>query len=402
MEVKPTVIGGNRAQGVVTAPVCVTAQRGVNLPVVLPMNFPMTLDSEQQKAVAQKLSVVNFLEMTRKDVAVLEENAEKSLHRTLDGFLSRIDQLESPRLFKLVTQLKDAVAKENLAELADHILNGQLGWGDRVKNFLFRKGAADAAAQAWEETKRLVQGKTKTLSDQVGLMERELINEQVRLESEIQNMESIKDAYRKSFDDFVISVAFTGALLGMAKAQVADVISHSDPNNMTHKQNIGELQDKLQALESRALALEGTLTRLPADQLTLRQLQNAAITTLQETTTTASSRFASIKMTLLTIHGAMMVKGVQQLASQGAALDANLQQVRSKLMKDVATTAANAPGDNRLAQAQQLRDIVADTENLANIVESARVSNEQKFSQARAMFDSARQQMLMQGQRINP
>ena len=34
-------------------------------------------------------------------------------------------------------------------------------------------------------------------------------------------------------------------------------------------------------------------------------------------TTTASSRFASIKMTLLTLHGALVTQSVQQLADVG-------------------------------------------------------------------------------------
>ena len=176
----------------------------------------------------------------------------------------------------------------------------------------------------------------------------------------------------------------------------------TDPNNPVQKAELDDLYDKFQALESRALALEGTLSRLPADQLVIRQLQNAGITTLQETSTTAASRFASIKMTLLTIHGALVTKGVQQLADQGAALDANLATVRATLMRDVVTRAANAPGDNRLAQAEQLRGIVSETTALVDIIEQARMGNVQKFGQARQMFAQARQEMLALGQQIRP
>lgn len=41
----------------------------------------------------------------------------------------------------------------------------------------------------------------------------------------------------------------------------------TDPNNPVQKAELDDLRDKFQALESRALALEGTLSRLPADQL---------------------------------------------------------------------------------------------------------------------------------------
>jgi uncharacterized protein YPO0396 len=134
----------------------------------------------------------------------------------------------------------------------------------------------------------------------------------------------------------------------------------------------------------------------------IRQLQNAGISTLQETTTTAASRFASIKMTLLTIHGALVTQGVQKLAQQGADLDANLLAVRSALMKDVVGKAASAPGENRLAQAQQLKAIVDDTRALVDVVEQARQKNQQMFEQARGMFAEARQEMMRLGQTIRP
>ena len=163
-----------------------------------------------------------------------------------------------------------------------------------------------------------------------------------------------------------------------------------------------DVRDKLQSLESRALAVEATLTKLPADQLVIRQLQNAGVATLQELATTMASRFASIKMTLLTIHGARMVQDLQRLGQQGADLDRNLNHVRSQLMKDVVETAATAPGNNRLAQAQQLQSVVADTQNLVALVDASRDTNQRKFDEARALMAQARQDMLSLGRQMNP
>lgn len=233
-------------------------------------------------------------------------------------------------------------------------------------------------------------------------MDAELRQEQHKLDTEIRALEQLKDSYRDRYSDFVVVVAFLSLFLARAREQVAQAEQNAQPGNPQDTAHVTELKDKLQALESRALALEGTLSRLPADQLVIRQLQNAAIATLQETTTTASSRFASIKMTLLTLHGALVTQSVQQLADQGAALDQNLAGVRSALMKDVVTKAANAPGDNRLAQAQQLQAIVADTAQLVGVVEQARADNQQKFAQAREMFAQARQDMLAVGQQLRP
>jgi hypothetical protein len=105
---------------------------------------------------------------------------------------------------------------------------------------------------------------------------------------------------------------------------------------------------------------------------------------------------------LLTIHSALVTKSVQQLAQQGANLDENLAGVRATLMKDVVAKAATAPGDNRLAQAQQLKSIVAETSNLVMLVEQARETNQVKFAQARELFAQARKDMLEIGLKVQP
>jgi len=401
-----TVIGGNAvvpqpatsnapAAGPLAAP-------GQSVASALPSHFPVALNPEQQQQVQQNLSEVDFLTMPTREVVTLGADIETALHRTLDGFLARIDQGSDPKIFKLIASLKDAVDKEDLPALARKITHPEPSLLSRIGGLFSKAAAAKALAAVWEETRRLAQGKTKTLVDVVQKMDVELRQEQQKLDGEIRALEQLKDAYRGRYSDFAVVVAFLSVFLVRSRELVAQAEHDAQPGNPQDSVRISELKDKLQALESRALALEGTLSRLPADQLVIRQLQNAAIATLQETTTTASSRFASIKMTLLTLHGALVTQSVQQLADHGAALDQNLAGVRSVLMKDVVTKAANAPGDNRLAQAQQLQAIVADTAQLVGVVEQARADNQQKFAQAREMFAQARQDMLAVGQQLRP
>lgn len=393
---KPTAMGDTATT---TGPgdlgVTLQLAKAQNAPAtVVPSSFPMTLNEAQTQAVTGMLTKVDFMTIRLQDVATLCADTEKELHHTLDGFLARIDKFDNPKIFDMVAQLSDAIAKENLPALADKILNSKPGFFDKLRAMLTKKGAAKAAEQLWQETKDLVQGKTKTLVDLVNTMERDLQIEQKNLTLEIQSMDQLKGAYRDRFNDFVVATAFMSAFFERARTVVEIAAQAVDQNNIVERQDFDELRDKLQALESRALALEGTLTRLPADQLVIRQLQQSGIQTLQEVQTTASSRFASIKMTLVTINGAMVTRGVQQLADQGAALDNNLTAVRGLLMKEVVTKSANAAGDNRMAQAEQLRGIVQETTALKAIVEQARTSNQEKFSKTRELFSSARQQML--------
>ena len=127
--------------------------------------------------------------------------------------------------------------------------------------------------------------------------------------------------------------------------------------------------------------------------MVIQQIEAAGIATLQETATTVSSRFASIKMTLLAIHGAFAVKSVQQIAERQARLDQQLTQLRGQATKDVAIAAAKAPGDNRVAQAQQIAAIITQTREIHELVETAKQETEAKFEAARQMFEQSRAEL---------
>jgi hypothetical protein len=214
-----------------------------------------------------------------------------------------------------------------------------------------------------------------------------------KLFAELQALETLKKAYATHFGDFTVEAAIARALLEQARPYVLSEAASANATDVVAQARVRELQDKLRLLESRALALEGTYTRLPADQMVIQQIEQAGIATLQETATTVAARFASIKMTLLSLHGAFAVKTVQQISARQAKLDEQLAKLRSATIKDVAVTAAAAPGDNRLAQAQQIEQIVASTREIHELVEAAKRGTEEKFETARQKFAQARQEL---------
>lgn len=365
-------------------------------------NSALAPTPQQEQEVQQRLAQNDFDQLSMKDIATLGGEAERSLHETLDGFLSNINRFENPRLFNLFDALREDVDRENLPALAERILNSPPTLWQRFVGLFSRKALARAMQAAWEETRRIASGKTRTLTDKVRKLEDELAQEQRRLEQEIQRLEQLKEAYRGRFEDFVTATAFLKALAAQAQQRVAALDAAATPDDARAQFQLEEARNKLQALQSRALAMESTLTRLPTDQLVIRQLQNAGLATWQETTTTAQSRFASIKMTLLTLHGTLMTQGVQKLAEQGRSLDENLAAVRGQLLRDVVQTSANMPGDNRLAQAQQLQQIVAESRALQDIVVQARSANAAKFEQARHLLAQAQKDILALGRDLRP
>lgn len=355
-----------------------------------PATFQVVLDVQRQQRALDRLNATQVFEMPTQEIALIGVEAATELNKTLDGFLSRVDQQNSPQLFSLIEQLGDKVAEEDLPALAERIRNAKPPLMARLLGVLNAKKLRDATNRAVAEVSRSVQGKSKNLSTVVLAMEQQLRGEMTRLADEVRHMEAIKASYRHHFESFAEEALFLHSLVVKAREEFV----RREPELKQDVQRYHEAQDKLQALESRALAVEGTFTRLPADHEAIRLLQNAGVATLQELATTAQDRFASIRMSLIKLQGADLVKGVQRLAAQGAALDANLNKIGNQLMAEVTTTAMNAAGDNRVAQADQVASIVATTKELRVIAQTARDANTRKFQEAREKLSKSRQELL--------
>lgn len=397
---KPTALGGAIKSPPVQQP------QTFNPPAVkqefslaLPANFPVVFEQREIGQIESEVRKFDFDKIAMRDIALLGADTERELHKTLGVFLAKINQADQPKVFKLVEKLKDEVEKENLNDLADKIMNSQPGMIDKLKGIFSKKALAKASNSAFEQVRSLAVGKTKNLADVISKMENELASEMTKLDAEVKNMEQLKKAYVERFMDYARLTAYMVGIHQKSKEFVEALEAQGTAVDPTY---LNDVRAKYQALESRALTIEGMMTKLPSDQLAIRQIQNAGVQTLMETATTASSRFASIKMTLIKINGALIVQGVQRLAAQGKALDETLQSVDRKLMTDIVTTAATAAGDNRLAQAQQLQQVIADTKALQTIVEQARTKNEAQFQQAREIFSQARADMQTLGNTIRP
>jgi len=364
---------------------------------MVPMNTgAVVLRPEQEPTAREALQNIHFESMPSGEVIRIGLDAEQALQRTLDGFLARLDKKSASRVFALFDRLEKGVDDAKLPEILDRIENGEKpGLFGSLFGKLRGKDVQDLASELMEEIGDMVAGRTRTLADELGKLETEVSAEMQRLFSELQQLDVLKKSYAVHFGDFTVAAAVSRALLENAKSEVAVAEAKSNPADVVEQGRLSELRDKLRLLESRALALEGTYTRLPADQMVIQQIEQAGIATLQETATTVASRFASIKMTLLSIHGAFAVKSVQQMAGRQEKLDRQLTEIRGRALKDVAVTAATAPGDNRLAQAQQIEQIIATTKEIHGLVATARKSTEEKFDQARQKLAAARQDLAV-------
>lgn len=361
-----------------------------------PMNTgAIVLRQEQVPLAREALAALDFENMPSADIVTIGMGAEQNLGRTLDGFLARLDKKTAAKVFDLFGRLQKGVEDANLPEILEKVQKGeQEGFFAGLVNSIVRKltgkNADDAAREFMEELTALITGRTRTLATEMQKLEGELDREMQVLSGELNTLEQLKEKYAEHFSEFTVEAAAARALVDKASAYVRSESAKADPGDLAGQARVRELEQKLRLLESRALALEGTYTRLPADRMVIEQVQAAGVATLQETATTIAARFASIKMTLLSIHGAFAVKTVQQLSAKSAKLDEQLTKVRADALKDVAVTAAKMPGDNRLSQAKQIEAVIASTKEIDELVEAARKETDVKFDAARASFEQSR------------
>jgi hypothetical protein len=354
----------------------------------------IVLRPEQVPDAEKALAALDFAAMRSGEVIKIGLDAETALQRTLDGFLARLDRKTAANVFNLFGQLEKGVEDAKLPEILEQIQKGeQPGWLGTILGKLRGKGRDQIAQELLAAIGDLIAGRTRTLADEMSRLEGQLEGEMQKLFAELKSLDTLKQSYGTHFSDFMLSAAVARAFLDKARIYVAGERANVNPADLAAQARVQELQDKLGLLESRALALEGTYTRLPADRLVIQQIEQAGVATLQETATTVASRFASIKMTLLALNGAFAVKSVQQVANRQAQLDRQLTDIRGRVLKEVTVSAAQAPGENRLAQAQQIEQIIATTKEIHGLVEVAKQTSEQKFEQARQKFAAARQEL---------
>lgn len=364
---------------------------------VVPLNTgAIVLREEQQPAAEKALAALDFAAMPSGDIIKIGLDAEGALQKTLDGFLARLDKKSAAAVFALFGRLEQGVEDAKLPEILELVQHGEKpGVLQSIWGKITGKRPDELVRDLMEELGELIAGRTKTLADEMGKLEGSLKDEMEKLFAELQALEALKQSYGVHFGEFTVAAAVARAFLEKARAYIATETERlqQTPGDVVAQARVRELQDKLRLLESRALALEGTYTRLPADQLVIQQIEQAGVSTLQETATTVASRFASIKMTLLSIHGAFAVKSVQQLAESQARLDKQLTEIRGRALQDVAVAAAQAPGENRLAQAEQIAQIIATTKEIHGLVEAAKKTTEERFAAAREKFAAARAEL---------
>ncbi len=357
-------------------------------------SLSLKLDAEQTLQAKKIANEINIETLTSADIVQIGFEAEKGLQQTLDGFLSRLDRTSSNQVFLLFDQLEKGVKDANLQEVLRKVQNSKPSLLRRFLGLLKGKSMKQITRETYDGIKDFISGKTQTLAYEVNKIEKDLSRQVHKLNDELGTLDELKASYHEHMIRFGIMAMASEFVLDKARKHL-ELMERENltRDNQTLEAKCQYMRQKVQLLESRSLSLIGGYTRLPADHIIIQQIEQAGVATLQETTITASSRFASIKTTLLAINGVFSVKSVQQVGQNQAMMDNQLQQIRSQLTKEIVTTAIASPGDNRLEQVAQIEKIIHDAKEIRALIQSAQRINDEKFGTARSKFEALRNQL---------
>lgn len=397
MTTTPTRIGATLASPPVTAASLVTVRPPAPVVVVGPGAFDagkIVLPPHRHADAQAALGKLDIMTATPATIVALGSGAERNLHQTLDGFLSRLDKGNAAPVFALFDRLEKGVEDADLPSILKSVQSTKPGLMALLLGAIRLKGPKKVAMEMYEAAAASIKSSTNTLTTEMQAMEGDLEKQLQKLLTEIEQIEALSRTYGDHFAEFAFEAAVAQAYVAKARGQVAAREQElSGSKDLIALGELRDLQNRLQLLESRALALEGTYTKLPTSALVIQQIRDAGVQTFQETLVTASSQFGDIKMTLLMIHGAFSVKSVQDLGARRAKLSDQLLAVQGQLMTQVVTSASNAAGDNRVAQAEHIKKAIEQAKAAQQIVLQARNLNAKKFENARTMFAAARDEI---------
>lgn len=242
------------------------------LPKVAVNAGAVVLRQDQLPQTQAAVDKFDFSTIAPGEIVNLGLEAERALQGTLDGFLARLDKNTSAKLFDLFGRLEKGVEEANLPEILERLHEGaKPGFFEGLFGRFSGKSSDQVVQEVMAEIGALITGRTQTLASRMQQLEGELSGEMQKLFGELKSLEQLKQAYALHFSDFTVAAASAAAFLDKAKAYVASEQAKAQPGDVVAQTRLRELEDKLRLLESRALALEGTYTRLPADQIVIQQ-----------------------------------------------------------------------------------------------------------------------------------
>jgi len=341
-------------------------------------------------AVAKPELHFDLLTTQEGDLVTYGDETLKRTHVVMDKLLERVTKGSDPVLFELFGQLQKGIEKADLGELEKEIRDSQ-GKGF-FGGLLVSIGATTVAKRMQKVNERIASqltSKSKTISELVRGMETKVETEVARLIADANAQRVLADEFRQQIEEYGLYVKNGKAVLDKAKEDLktmeATATASGDPVKIEESRIFAQ---KIALFENRLLILETALVKAPKELEVIRISQGAIWQTTSEVASSSSMEFADIKSTLLNLAVSHQLSTVQGMSDQRRQLRDSLSTHGTNLLEKTSVAAAEAQGNNRLADAQKL---LATTQRVVEIrkkVEDANKANEAKFAEARVALET--------------
>ncbi len=361
--------------------------------IELPVNFPIKLTPQEEQSIKNGVQAFNIEKMTLLEVSTMCQGTEKALSDSFNPFLEAINKFQNPAIFKYMNTLTKEIKDSDFPKLISDMEKVELSTFDKVINFFRSKSADEIKHEMIQELMNTLGIKTKNMSQVIGKMETDVQKDLQNVMTQVQVLEQSKANYQSFMHQFALETAFVFNALKKCEAEYAQL-------QVTAADDTGRLREyntKLQALNSRELTIEGIMTDIPAQQMAIKQIQEACILSLSEISSNMWQQFCKIKGTLIQLNANMILKDVQQGAAARDNLEANLNELNRRIGTENMKVASTMAGKNRLKQANSITETLQHVAMLEQISRDGEAQNKQNFQEAANILAMNRQEALRLG-----
>lgn len=359
----------------------VTATRAANLPVPVNVRDPKIAQQVVQLAQSGALTRVSD-----QQVVLFGSDRQKAAAQVLDGILTEVTKGNSPVLFELFKQLSKGMDEADLPALEGQIresLNKK--WWHSILDTLKLSSVAKRIESANDKIGSLLTSKSASLLTVITQMRTKIEGEVQALITDGQRLHKLAAQFRSDITEFTILVEAAHQILADGEKELALKNSEAKLSGDPLKVEDAKLfEQRVELFRSRTVVLETILARAPVELESIRLTQGAALTTLAETASGATSEFAQIESTLIKLATAHRISSVQAINDERRKLRDQLEGYGTTLLGNAATNAAKSLGENRVKDAEKLLQFATSIESITKKVSDEQKQNVQRYADARA------------------
>jgi len=328
--------------------------------------------------------------MSGHDIVLFGADRQAAFSKILDTILSEITKGSSPVIFELFDRINKGVDEADLPNLEKSIeASLKVGMIQRLLEALKLSSVAKRVQNASVEIDKLMTSKSRSIVELTSTMQNDIKTEVDKLIQDSARLTALAKEYRDNIGIFDIYVRAGKQILANGQEDLAKMQKDAEFDPLL-KEECKNFQQRLDLFHNQLVKLELILAKAPEELEAIRLGQGASYANIAEVSSSALSEMNDIKSALIRMATSHQNRTVQMMSTQRRSLRENLQQVGNNMLGEVAVSAAEAQGNNRLADAELLKKNAEQLKAISNKVLDATNANQLKFKQARLRLEEVK------------